>query len=169
MSEIDISTVSITSSRRNSRRKKLDNVKPPTHEKLAGWKMPRPTFIAFLTALLLLASWGTWTFFGAASKTDDVESIADLEGFESAAPFLGAPAIDDSSIGGPSDPNSLKSPGINDLTVPKYGSDSSLATTVPAGTPDVWLTGTIEDSEPAVRIELPQRLSGGPGESSILR
>ncbi len=172
MFESDDPTISINAS---SSRTRIERVKTAP-ENLATGKIRRSAFIVVSIILVGCVGWGAWTFFGSSSMNDDDESFADLEGFESARPFVEASSNRSSSDSNLGDPSPLDSPALalcppdpND-TIPSISeSTNPLVSKVLVNPSKVWLTGTIEDTEPTEMIELPQRLSGGPNETSILR
>lgn len=132
--------------------------------------MSRPSFVAALSIALLFVGWGTWRYVGSALTDNRGESIAELDGFESAFAELEAPVSTELSTSSLGSGNSrISTPdttsGMATIGIPMSFSiaDENVRQA------DVWLTGTIEDDEPKERMALPQRISGGPNESLILR
>ena len=143
----------------------------PIPKKPTSTSMMRISAIAVLLGSLLGIGWGAWQFVHSPSAVDDDESIADLEGFESASESPGKTLdLDNTRQVRPSIPKPFiaSTPSIDGLKAPDSPA-GPISANEPAGTADVWLTGTIEEAKTNERIKLPMRLSGGPSESPILR
>ena len=134
--------------------------------KLATQQSPRRWLAALVVIVLSVAMWGAWNFVNSSSSRDDSDSIADLDGFESAPPFA-TTANDKTESGGlGASVPLLDAPGPIDIHSVFDDSRYSERSLAPA---DAWLTGTIEDAEQSDRIEIPRRISGGVSDSSIVR
>ncbi len=154
----------------------VDHKPEPLPKKKLGWKMRRTSIIVICSVLTFAVGWGGWTYFGSPTKVEDDDFITDVDGFNSAPPVLGAPAgkvAAGPSLGSPGAHASLSetgallpAPPMESLASAPSPAMKSMSIDGPIRSAEVWLTGTIEDAE---TMELPQRISGGAPESSIVR
>jgi hypothetical protein len=163
MSESDQATIPLRVSQ---------ETKPPgerSKEVREKMRIPRLTQIAIVSILVLLAGWGGWRYWDSIKQATDAESVTDIDGIELVTPLF--------------DPDSQKEPESSRLSEPVInasrpkgrsgaakGTDSNTASV--NGSPrhgDVWLTGEIEVDDSIERVELPERISGGPNDTVIFR
>lgn len=134
----------------------------------------RRTVFRFTGVLLMLSavvaiSLGIWQSLKSTSKLDDVESIAEMDGFEPISapadqPPRNEPRRDRLSVPMPDD----SAPGSNEMiALPDLPSDMLPRTLSKSA--EVWLTGTIENADSPETPQSPLRVSGEPNESAILR
>jgi hypothetical protein len=164
MSESNIETISI----HVSTEPKSNGERPP--ETPSRLKIPRPSLIAFLSILILFTGWGAWRYWGSMKLLDDSESVTDLDGIEAVTPLFEPDKQGNSSTSGLGEPSpfSAKNGKIREASF-RGGTTDPDSNNRNVSHAEVWLTGTIEVDESDERIPLPQRISGGPSESSNLR
>ena len=141
-----------------------------TVEPTSKLKMPRPSLVALFSILILFIGWGTWRYLGSMKLIDDSESVSELDGIEAVTPLFDPDAVGNTSLTGTDGPRPVSaSKGL----IRGISSHSMIAespsTDGTVGRAEVWLTGTIEVDSDSERIEIPQRISGGPNESSSIR
>src|SRR5580698_5558088 len=91
MAQLDHSTISIkTMGLVHSIKSRM-----PKKDRRSYWGMIRNIGIAFL--MLLAVGWGAWRFVGTPANVEDDESIADLDGFDSAPQFVKSQKTKDNS------------------------------------------------------------------------
>jgi len=128
--------------------------------------MQRLSYIAFATIMMAFAAWGTSRYFSVAARVEDDESIADLDGFDSAPTFVGKSTNDSSSSTGLGPAMPILSAPAPDVTSQDLNSFLSVNS---APQSDVWLTGTIEEIDGVDTIPLPDQISEKPDETSVFR
>lgn len=134
--------------------------------------MQRISYIAFAVVMMVFASWQASRYFSFSERVDEDESIADLEGFDS-APLFDSKSNEDkksneekpSSAGlGQAVPMlSAPAPDISAQDLNRFLFTNSTSQS------DVWLTGTIEEIDSLPTIALPDQLSEKPRETSVFR
>ena len=130
-------------------------------------KMARPYIVAAISIALLFAGWGTWQYWeklklavqnDGQGDSDQIELVAPLFDSEpqelASNPRLGKLA----SATGKNRGNAPGTPMADELTEDGSGHRA-----------EIWLTGTIEVDDSDERIAIPQRISGGPSDSSVHR
>ena len=126
--------------------------------------------IAAASILLLFLAWGTWRAVNSWKQAENGEVAAELDGIEAVTPLFDPP-----------EPPLAASEGIversSKVVVPDkaHGKPARAAVVLSTASDfqrinkEVWLTGTIEVDESDDKIQIPQRISGGPTESTNLR
>lgn len=138
-------------------------------------KVIRRSIFPILGGLLLVigvatVSGGAWYFFHSSSKIDDIDSIADIDGFEPVSETSAQQSRNESSrdhLGVPS-PDDMETTSNAMIELPELPA-SLFPMTSSKASAEVWLTGTIEETDTAENTGTPLRLSGEPNEALILR
>lgn len=128
---------------------------PPRQRILRRIFNRRTTSAAFMV-MLALAGWGAYQYFESTKAEIDQDLISDFEAFDSAPSFSEVPKTGDQETVGQQ---------VIDLP-PTLSSSSVAGSTNESG---VWLTGTIEETEPTNHGSPSIRISGGPAEASSFR
>jgi hypothetical protein len=133
-------------------------------------KMPRPFLIAFISIVLLFVGWGAWQYWGKLKLAVDSEAQAELDEIELVTPLFDSDQKETSSNSGLGKPTPvILATGKNRRNLPEVSSTGDSSDDSSGRQAEVWLTGTIEVDETNERIANPQRISGGPRESSVQR
>ncbi len=125
-------------------------------------KIFRPLTIVAVCFFLAIIGWGTWHVINRPSPDDDGATIAEFEELESELPTLGTRTK-------LSDPILALRPNI---TIPAMtGPGSTELTGDRANGNEIWLTGTIDDTEPngGPKSTRQLQISGDPNDTSIFR
>ena len=164
MSEPDGMTIPIRTERSNEHQQK-----PIRHQHVrrrSKWTLGRSSVAVLLTAVVVTLGWTLGTYLMSPSDVHENNPVEEIDGFESAAPFIAAPDNHDQGgiiLGNASAP----------IDIPKFEEAAPLPSDLPGAksisSADVWLTGTIEEDESKDNTRLPTRLSGGPNEISVVR
>lgn len=142
----------------------------PIAGKLINRAMPSILGVSLFLVVLLSAGWVGWRFLRSDSKVDDADSIAEMDGFEQ-IPSVPSKSANNAlprdrlAVPNPDDSETTANAMLNLPELPK--NLFPMAASTPSS--EVWLTGTIEETESAEKTELPLRLSGEPNESRIFR
>lgn len=131
-------------------------------------KLPRRSLVVFISILLLFLGWGGWRFYGKLKISTDRDASAEFDGIELVTPLFESGQSSPTSGLGESDSISTKT-GRNRRNASRVTSAEYVSTSDRASHSDVWLTGTIEFDESEERKTIPQRISGGPNDSSARR
>ena len=130
------------------------------------WTVGRSSVAVLLTTVVVTLGWTLGTYLMSPSDVHENNPVEEIDGFESAAPFIAASDNRDEGgivLGNASAP----------MDVPKFEAVVPLPSDLPGAesisSADVWLTGTIEEDDSKDNARLPTRLSGGPNEISVVR
>lgn len=129
--------------------------KPPVKTPIRRVINRHTTSAAFIV-MLTIAGWSTYRYFESTKAEIDQDLISDLETFESAPSLSKVPKPDD-----------LESVGQKTIDLPPALPGQSTAE--PTADSGVWLTGTIEESDPANNPNPSIRISGSPADNSSIR
>jgi hypothetical protein len=129
--------------------------KPPAKKPLSRVINRHATSAAFIV-MLTIAGWSTYRYFESTKAEIDQDLISDLETFDSAPSLSNVPK-----------PNDMASVEQKMIDLPPALPGQSA--TEPTDDSTVWLTGTIEETEPANDANPSIRISGGPAETSSIR